>query len=95
VEILTISDFRCSRGVELISHEANQGQVLISSMKGAAKSFILQESAEPLSAVLVWAEPSQLLIGMWPFCPGRWSFAVAAKVADEETVPVPQTLLIQ
>jgi hypothetical protein len=35
--------------------------------KVAAKSFILQEDAEPLSSAPVWAEPSQLLIGMWLF----------------------------
>jgi hypothetical protein len=33
--------------------------------KVAAKSFILQESAEPLSSEPVWAEPSQLLLGNW------------------------------
>ena len=36
-----------------------------SSKKVAAKSFILQGDAEPLSSVPVWAEPSQLLIGMY------------------------------
>jgi hypothetical protein len=36
-----------------------------SSKKVAAKSFILQGDAEPLSSIPVWAEPSQLLIGMW------------------------------
>jgi hypothetical protein len=36
-----------------------------SSKKVAAKLFILQESAEPLFSVPVWAEPSQLLFGMW------------------------------
>ena len=35
------------------------------SKKVAAKSFILQGDAEPLSSAPVWAEPSQLLIGMW------------------------------
>ena len=35
-----------------------------SSKKVAAKSFILQGDAEPLSSAPVWAEPSQLLIGM-------------------------------
>ena len=33
--------------------------------KVAAKSFILQGDADPLSSAPVWAEPSQLLIGMW------------------------------
>jgi hypothetical protein len=37
-----------------------------SSKKVAASLFILQGGAEPLSSVPVWAEPSQLLIGMWP-----------------------------
>ena len=37
----------------------------------AAKLFILQGGAEPLSSVPVWAEPSQLLIGMWLFALGR------------------------
>jgi len=32
--------------------------------------FIL--GAEPLSAVPVWAEPSQLLIGMWPDAFSQW-----------------------
>ena len=36
------------------------------SKKVAAKLFILQRSVGPLSSVPVWAEPSQLLIGMWP-----------------------------
>jgi hypothetical protein len=31
----------------------------------AAKSFILQGDAEPLSSAPVWAEPSQLLLGNW------------------------------
>jgi hypothetical protein len=35
--------------------------------KVAAKSFILQGDAEPLSSVPVSAEPSQSLIGMWLF----------------------------
>jgi hypothetical protein len=35
------------------------------SKKVAAKLFILQGEAEPLSSVPVWAEPSQLLFGMW------------------------------
>jgi hypothetical protein len=34
--------------------------------KVAAKLFILQGDREPLSSVTVWAEASQLLIGMWP-----------------------------
>ena len=34
--------------------------------KVAAKLFILQGSAKPLSSVLVWAEPSHLLIGIRP-----------------------------
>jgi hypothetical protein len=38
-----------------------------SSKKVAAKFFILQGGAEPLSSAPVWAEPSQLLIGMWPW----------------------------
>jgi hypothetical protein len=33
--------------------------------KVAANLFILQGGAEPLSSAPVWAEPSQLLIGMW------------------------------
>ena len=33
--------------------------------KVAAKLFILQGGAKTLSSVPVWAEPSQLLIGMW------------------------------
>ena len=33
--------------------------------KVAAKLFILQGGAMPLSYVPVWAEPSQLLIVMW------------------------------
>jgi hypothetical protein len=36
------------------------------SKKVAAKSVILQGGTEPLSSAPVWAEPSQLLIGMWP-----------------------------
>jgi hypothetical protein len=35
--------------------------------KVAANLFILQGGAEPLSSAPVWAEPSQLLIGMWLF----------------------------
>jgi hypothetical protein len=35
------------------------------SKKVPAKLFILQGTAKPLSSVPVWAEPSQLLIGMW------------------------------
>jgi hypothetical protein len=35
--------------------------------KVAAKLFILQGGAEPLSSVPVWAEPSQLLHGNWLF----------------------------
>jgi hypothetical protein len=38
-----------------------------SSKKVATKSFILQENAEPHSSVPVWAERSQLLLGMWPW----------------------------
>jgi hypothetical protein len=30
-----------------------------------AKLLILQVGAEPLSSVALWAEPSQLLVGMW------------------------------
>jgi hypothetical protein len=37
------------------------------SKKVAAKVFILQGGAEPFSSAPVWAEPSQLLIGMWLF----------------------------
>jgi len=33
--------------------------------KVAANSFILQGGVEPLSSAPAWAEPSQLLIGMW------------------------------
>ena len=33
--------------------------------KVAAKLFILQGGAAPLSSVPVWAEPSQSLLGMW------------------------------
>jgi hypothetical protein len=33
--------------------------------KVAGKLFILQGSAKPLSSAPVWAEPSQLLLGMW------------------------------
>jgi hypothetical protein len=40
------------------------------SKKVAANSFILQRDAQPLSSAPVWAEPSQLLIGMWLF--GLW-----------------------
>jgi hypothetical protein len=40
-----------------------------SSKKVAANLFILQGGAEPLSPAPVWAEPSQLLIGMWLFVP--------------------------
>ena len=35
----------------------------------AAKLFILQGAAKPLSSVPVWAEPSQLLLGNWLFDP--------------------------
>jgi hypothetical protein len=35
--------------------------------KVAAKSFILQGDAEPLSSAPVWAESSHSLIGMWPW----------------------------
>jgi hypothetical protein len=35
------------------------------SKKVAAKVFILQGAAKPLSSVPVWAEPSQLLLGNW------------------------------
>jgi hypothetical protein len=34
--------------------------------KVAAELFIPQGGAEPLSSVPVWAEPGQLLIGIWP-----------------------------
>jgi hypothetical protein len=36
-----------------------------SSKKVAANLFILQRGASPLSSAPVWAEPSQLLIGIW------------------------------
>lgn len=38
-----------------------------SSTEAAAKLFILQGGAEPLSSVAVWAEPSLLLLGYWLF----------------------------
>jgi hypothetical protein len=33
--------------------------------KVAVKSFVLQKGVRPLSSAPVWAEPSQLLFGMW------------------------------
>jgi hypothetical protein len=36
-----------------------------SSKKVAANLLILQGGVEPLSSAPVWAEPTQLLIGMW------------------------------
>jgi hypothetical protein len=45
----------------------------LSSKKVAANLFILQGDAEPLSSALVWAEPSQMLIGIWKFPAGAHS----------------------
>ena len=36
------------------------------SKRVAAKLFILQGGAKPLSSAPVWAEPSQLFLGNWP-----------------------------
>jgi len=48
----------------LISHRWAT-PVKSSPKKVAAKLFILQGGAEPLSSAPVWAEPSQLLLGNW------------------------------
>ncbi len=42
------------------------GPVKSAPNKVAAELFIPQGGAEPLSSVPVWAEPGQLLIGIWP-----------------------------
>jgi hypothetical protein len=50
----------------------------------AANLLILQGGAEPLSSAPVWAEPSQLLIGMW-------LFAVSQELLNESTHSVETT----
>jgi hypothetical protein len=55
--------------------------------KVAAKSFILQADAAPLSSAPVWAEPSQMLIGMWDFPPGRLG-PHSEKTVSRELVPM-------
>ena len=42
------------------------GPVKSAPNKVAAELFILQGGAEPHSSVPVWAEPGQLLLGIWP-----------------------------
>jgi hypothetical protein len=41
--------------------------------KVAAKLFNFQGDAKPLSSAPVWAEPSQLLIGLWSRAPQQSS----------------------
>jgi hypothetical protein len=50
--------------------------------KVAAKLFILQGSAKPLSSAPVWAEPSQLLLGMW-----AWTTSTAKICFSERGIP--------
>ena len=64
----------------------------------AAKLFILQGGAEPLSSVPVWAEPSQLLIGMWKFLAGAasktitlaWNQLAAADDGERTWIAIPR-----
>jgi hypothetical protein len=58
-----IVDLQLSVGVKI---ECDPSPDKSSPEEVAAKLFILQGGAEPLSSVPVWAEPSQMLIGMWP-----------------------------
>lgn len=61
-----------SVGDDANTHQPTVGASLYvasASKKMAAKLFILRGDAEAHSSTPVGAEPSQLLVGMWPFAP--------------------------
>jgi hypothetical protein len=57
----------------------------------AVKLFILQGDAEPLSSAPVWAEPSQLLIGMWLFAPQSFWLEIVLEAQWTSEVKLWQT----